>query len=230
MNTKSSPVIAIDGPSGAGKGTICRLLAKSLGYHYLDSGALYRLLGLAAKRHGIALDCEEDLEVLAGHIDVTFVTSTDGLRVKVILEGEDVSRDIRTEDAGTSASQIAAFPGVRQALLARQRAFAREPGLVADGRDMGTVVFQHASVKIFLTASQEVRAQRRYNELIDKGESVSLAALVEQVRDRDYRDANRDVSPLVPAENAIIIDTSDMNIDEVFAKVSTVVRQALATD
>ena len=220
-------VITIDGPSGSGKGTVCQLVAQKLGYHYLDSGALYRLLGLAAGRHGIALDNEEDLEVLAGHMDVSFNTTDNGQHVRVLLEGEDVSNAIRSEEAGDAASRVAAFPGVRQALLSRQREFAKEPGLVADGRDMGTVVFQNASAKIFLTASPEERAKRRYKQLIEKGESVSLAALVEQVRERDYRDTHRDVSPLVPAEQAVVIDSSDMTIDEVVDKIIDLVKKTV---
>ncbi|KKL28395.1 hypothetical protein LCGC14_2375580, partial [marine sediment metagenome] len=215
MTNKQIPIITIDGPSGSGKGTICQLLATKLGFHYLDSGALYRLLALAAKRHRVALDNIESLAVLAGHMDISFNMNKDGTPSKVLLEGEDVSLLIRNESVGSDASLVAAHPEVRAALLQRQRAFAVEPGLVADGRDMGTVVFPDADAKIFLTASPEERAERRYKQLIDKGENVSLAALVEQVQKRDERDMNRTVSPLVPAENAVVLDSSKMTIDEV---------------
>ena len=221
--TTETPVITLDGPSGSGKGTICQLLAKHLGYHYLDSGALYRLLGLAARRHGIALDDVEEVAVLAAHLDIAFETTDKG--VKVRLEGEDVSRDIRTEEAGADASKVAAIPAVRDALLHRQRVFAQAPGLVADGRDMGTVVFPLAQAKIFLDASPEVRAERRYKQLIDKGESVNLAALVEQVRERDERDRTREISPLVPAHDAVVIDSSSMAIEEVLNSVLLIVSQ-----
>ena len=177
MTNKQIPIITIDGPSGSGKGTICQLLATKLGFHYLDSGALYRLLALAAKRHRVALDNIESLAVLAGHMDISFNMNKDGTPSKVLLEGEDVSLLIRNESVGSDASLVAAHPEVRAALLQRQRAFAVEPGLVADGRDMGTVVFPDADAKIFLTASPEERAERRYKQLIDKGENVSLAAL-----------------------------------------------------
>lgn len=215
MSEKHVPIVTIDGPSGSGKGTVCQLLANKLGFHYLDSGALYRLLAVAAKRHGIELDNVESLAVLAAHMDIVFHMNEDGKQPKVMLEGEDVSLVIRNEGVGSEASIVAAFPEVRVALLQRQRAFAVAPGLVADGRDMGTVVFPDADAKIFLTASPEERAERRYKQLIDKGESVSLAALVEQVRKRDERDMNRKASPLVPANNAVVLDSSEMSIDEV---------------
>lgn len=210
----TAKVIAIDGPSGSGKGTLCRLLAKRLNYHYLDSGALYRLLGLAAKRHQVDFSNTEALAVLAGHMDIQFDTEDDG-STRVLLEGEDVTQQLRTEETGALASQVAAIPEVRQSLLDRQRFFAKEPGLVADGRDMGTVVFPMAQLKIYLTASPEERANRRYKELLEKGENVSLAALVEQVRSRDERDMSRNASPLKPAEGAIELDTSEMSINEV---------------
>jgi len=216
----SVTVIAIDGPSGAGKGTLCRRLASRLGYHYLDSGALYRLLGLAASRRGIDFANHAALEVLAEHMDIQF--KTDQQQVVVLLEGEDVSRELRTEQTGALASQVATVPSVREALLQRQRDFARSPGLIADGRDMGTVVFSDAPLKIYLTASAEERASRRYKELLEKGENVSLAALLEQVRQRDERDINRDASPLRPAEDAIELDTSAMTIDEVMESVLSI--------
>jgi CMP/dCMP kinase len=215
MTEKQVPIITIDGPSGSGKGTICQLLATKLGFHYLDSGALYRLLALAAKRHRVALDNIESLAVLAGHMDISFNMNKDGTPSKVLLEGEDVSLLIRNESVGSDASLVAGYSEVRAALLQRQRAFAVAPGLVADGRDMGTVVFPDADAKIFLTASPKERAERRYKQLIDKGENVSLAALVEQVQKRDERDMNRTVSPLVPADNAVVLDSSKMTIDEV---------------
>lgn len=209
-----TPVITVDGPSGAGKGSICHLLAVNLGFRYLDSGALYRLLALAAKRHRVDLSSIESLLVLAAHMDISFEMSGQS-QAKAILEGEDVSAFIRSEDIGLNASIIAAYPKIRTALLDRQHAFSRPPGLVADGRDMGTIVFPNANAKIFLTASAEVRAKRRYKQLMGKGKGVSLAALIKHVKERDKRDATRKSSPMVPAQDAIIIDSSSMSIDEV---------------
>ena len=207
-------VITIDGPSGAGKGTISRIVAKKLGFHYLDSGALYRLLGLSSVRHHVSIDSEKGLMALAEHLDIRFQTEKEG-DFKVYLEGEDVSRELRTEETGLLASKLAQYPGVRSALLKRQRMFARTPGLVADGRDMGSEIFPAAELKIYLTASVEERAARRYKELLEKGEDVSLPALVEQVRSRDERDMSRDASPLRPADGAIELDSSAMSIQEV---------------
>jgi len=218
------PVIAIDGPSGSGKGTIGLMLAQELGFHFLDSGALYRVLALAAKHRGIAVDDTEGLAVLAAHMDVRFAQDDKGAP-QVLLEGEDVTQRIRTEEVGAGASQVAAFPVVRDALLQRQRAFCTAPGLVADGRDMGTVVFPAATVKIYLTASAEERAARRHQQLLERGEDVSLAALVEQVKARDDRDMNRPVAPLRPAGDAIIIDSSRLGIDATYEAV----RRTVAT-
>ena len=206
-------IITIDGPSGSGKGTISRILAEQLGFHYLDSGALYRLLGLVAVRHGIEISINADLTQLAKNMDVSFQAKADGHNI-VLLEGEDVTNELRTEETGALASRVAENPRVRSALLERQHQFARLPGLVADGRDMGTKVFPEAQLKIFLTASIEERASRRYKQLLEKGENVKLRALEEQVRSRDERDMNRETSPLAAAADAVEVDSSDLTIQE----------------
>jgi len=209
------PVITIDGPSGSGKGTVSRQIAHDLGWHFLDSGALYRVLAIAALRHAVALDNHNALEVLAGHLDVFFEQRSE----QIILEGQNVTKAIRTEECGAMASTIAAIPAVRTALLERQRAFLEPPGLVADGRDMGTVVFPQADVKIFLEASPQIRAKRRQLQLKEQGIDVSLDGLFAEITKRDTRDKERAIAPLVPAKDALIIDTSYMTIQEVCAAV-----------
>lgn len=218
MSNRQVPVITVDGPSGSGKGTICHLLARELGWELLDSGALYRLVGLAARHHGVELNNEEALVVLAAHLDVQFVARDDD-SVQIVLEGEEVTDAIRTEAVGKDASIVAAIPAVRDALLERQRAFAEMPGLIADGRDMGTVVFPDAALKVYLDASAEERASRRYNQLINKGLGASLQAILEDIQARDDRDMNRAVAPLKPAADAVILDTTTMSIEEVLAAV-----------
>ena len=222
------PVITVDGPSGSGKGTVCRLLAEKLGWDVLDSGAIYRVLSLAALHHQIALDNEEALVPLAANLDVQFLIDNDTNAGKIILEGEDVTTTIRNEEVGAAASKVAALPRVREALLRRQRAFRTENGLIADGRDMGTVVFPDAPLKIFLTASAEERARRRFVELNERGLDVTLSGLLQDIQARDERDMNRTVAPLVPAEDAIEIDTSDLNAQQVFDKVITLLDIAIS--
>lgn len=212
------PVITVDGPGGSGKGTLCGLLARRLGWNLLDSGALYRLLAFAARNHGVDLTNEEALTVLAAHLDVQFLSAADG-NERIVLEGEDVSNVIRTEVVGAGASQVAALPAVRDALLERQRAFRESPGLVADGRDMGTVVFPDAPLKIFLTASAEERARRRYLQLKGKGEDVNLPSLLDEIIARDERDTQRAVAPLKPAPDAILLDSTDLSIEQVLERI-----------
>jgi len=216
----SVPVITVDGPSGSGKGTVCRLLARSIGWNLLDSGALYRLVGLAARNHGVDMDNHPALEVLAGHLDVQFEPGAGDDDLRIVLEGEDVTQTVRTEEVGALASRVASVGAVREALLARQRAFRVKPGLVADGRDMGTVVFPDAELKVFLTASAEERAQRRYRQLIAAGDAVSLPRLVSDIEARDRRDTERTVSPLRPAAEAVVVDTTGRSIAEVFNHLS----------
>ncbi|BAX52655.1 Cytidylate kinase [Photobacterium damselae subsp. piscicida] len=220
-----APVITVDGPSGAGKGTLCMLLAEKLGWNLLDSGAIYRVLALAAIHHDVDLESEDALVPLAANLDVQFVA--EGELVKVILEGEDVSNTLRTEKVGNTASKVAALPRVREALLRRQRAFSEAPGLVADGRDMGTVVFPSAEVKIFLDASAEERANRRMNQLQKKGLDVNFDSLLSEIQERDYRDRNRAVAPLRPAEDALTIDSTELTIEEVLAQVVAFVESKL---
>ena len=207
-------VVTVDGPSGAGKGTLSAMLADAYKWNFLDSGAIYRVLAIAAIHHNIALDDVEALIPLANGLDVTFDVTDKGNRV--ILEGEDVSTAIRTEEVGSAASQVASIPAVRDALLARQQGFANSPGLVADGRDMGTVVFPNAVAKIFLTASAQTRAQRRYEQLKAMGQDVKISRLLTDIQARDERDLNRTTAPLVAAQYALEIDSSAIGIEQVF--------------
>ena len=224
---QQSPVMTIDGPGGSGKGTICRLVAQKLGWHLLDSGAIYRVLALAAIHHNIAAEDEEALQPLAAHLDVQFTADEQG-NVRITLEGENVTHTIRTEEVGTAASKIASLPRVREALLRRQRAFRESPGLVADGRDMGTVVFPTAEVKIFLTADAQERARRRYLELKQKGHDVTIGDLLHEIQARDERDMNRAVAPLKPADDAYILDSTNKTIEQVLEEVLNVYQQRVA--
>lgn len=218
---KPVPVIAIDGPSASGKGTIAARVAAALGFHVLESGALYRLVALASLRSGTSPTDEPALAALGAGLDVLF---RDG---KIFLSKEDVTEDLRAEAIGNRASAVAAFPALRAALLERQRAFRQPPGLVADGRDMGTVVFPDAAVKVFLTASVQVRAERRYKQLNDKGNHANLASLSRDLAERDERDAKRAAAPLAPAPDAVQLDSSDLSVDEVVAAVLKLARGKL---
>ncbi|MBT2774395.1 (d)CMP kinase [Halomonas sp. ISL-60] len=217
------PVLTIDGPGGAGKGTISGLVAERLGWHLLDSGALYRLTAQAAVKHNIAVDDELGLARLAEQLDVAF--PVEGGLPRTLLEGDDVGQTIRTEQAGERASQVAALPAVRQALLQRQRDFCQAPGLVADGRDMGTVVFPDAPLKIFLTASADERARRRYLQLQEAGVDASLSSLLKEIQARDARDTQRSVAPLKPADDAITLDTTRLSIPEVVDRLTELLAQ-----
>lgn len=214
-NVNTSPIIiAIDGPSGSGKGTLSQLVAKHFGYHLLDSGALYRLVALAAVKKGIDLTDEEAVAQIAANLDVTF--DIQGTSTQIMLANESVTEAIREESIGMNASLVAAYPLVRSALLQRQKDFAQVPGLVADGRDMGTTVFPLAQVKIFLTASAEARADRRYKQLTAKGITADLAEIVSDIKARDERDTNRSTSPLKPADDALLLDSTSLSIQQVF--------------
>ena len=222
----SIPVITIDGPSGSGKGTVAVRLAEKLGFTLLDSGALYRSVGIAALRCEIDLRDHQQIAKLARHLNIEFgVSSPDS----VWLDGEDVSLEIRTDIGSELASQIGAIPAAREALYERQLAFRKAPGLVADGRDMGTVVFQDAIIKIYLTARPEERAQRRYKQLIDKGIDASLADLLRDLKARDARDSERPISPLKPAKDAVVLDTTDLHIDQVVERVLDLVSERLVS-
>jgi len=212
------PVIAIDGPSGSGKGTVSRRVAQALGWHWLDSGALYRLVGLAGERAGLAPDDRAGHAALAEAMAVRFEATPEG-EERVWLSGRDVTRDIRSEQAGELASRVAAWAAVRTGLLNRQRAFRIAPGLVADGRDMGSVVFPDAYLKVYLTASAEERARRRHKQLKDKGLDVSLAALSREIAERDHRDATRTVAPLKVTADAVLLDSTQLAVDDVVARV-----------
>jgi cytidylate kinase len=221
-SSQTIPVIAIDGPSASGKGTVAALAAQALGFHYLDSGAIYRVTAYAAQQAGVDLGDEVDLADLARGLDLRFQGS------EVYLDGQAVGDAIRTEEAGRAASRIAALPALRQALLERQRAFRQAPGLVTDGRDMGSTVFPDAPLKIFLTATAEERAQRRYKQLIEKGFAANLAALLQDLRERDARDAARSTAPLRQMADARLLDTTHLTIDQAVEQVLTWYRSAMS--
>lgn len=218
MTMSKPPVITVDGASGTGKGVVSQMIARQLGWHLLDSGALYRVLAFAAQHHSVSLEDAEALQALAEQLDVRFVESEAGLLPRILFEKQDVTDVIRTEKVGNAASKVGVFPLVRTALLERQRAFRQLPGLVTDGRDMGTVIFPDAAVKFFLTASPEERARRRFNQLKEKGIDVNLSGLIDELRERDKRDRERAVAPLRPAADAVCIDTDNLSIEQVVTK------------
>jgi len=226
---KTVPVVTIDGPSGSGKGAVTAQIAEWSGFHVLDSGALYRLVGLAARRAGVSLDDERALAEIATHLDTTFQPEDGEEDWAVYLGTEVVTALIRTDEAGVDASLVSQFSSVRGALIERQRAFKAAPGLIADGRDMGTIVFPDATLKIFLTASAEQRANRRYKQLKNKGMDVNFAALLESIQARDVRDMTRSVAPLVPAEDSVVIDSSELSLSEVVQRVrSLMIERSIA--
>lgn len=208
-------VITVDGPSGAGKGTLCYALAEKLGFDFLDSGALYRITALSAVKKGISLDDEDKLAEVGRGLNIQFLPNPDNGEINVILDGENVGDQIRTAQAGQNASKVAAFPKVREALLERQRAFSTDKGLIADGRDMGTVVFPNAKIKLFLDASAEERAKRRVKQLQEKGFNANFDKILAEIKERDFRDRNRDVAPLIPAKTALVLDSTHLSIDDV---------------
>ena len=226
--TQLAPVITIDGPGGSGKGTVSLRLADKLGWHLLDSGALYRLVAVAALQQQIPVEDEVALGRLAAALDAEFMVV--GQEVKVLLHHQDVSQRLRTEEVSVLSSRLAALPEVRSALLERQRAFRQFPGLVADGRDMGTVIFPDATLKIFLTASVHERAQRRYKQLKEKGESVNLSRLFREIEERDRRDQTRSVAPLKPALDSHLIDSSELSVDEVLEKIDLLWKEVQSTN
>ncbi len=221
-----APVVTIDGPVGSGKGTISTRLAGRLGWHFLDSGALYRLVAVRALQTQTDAEDEHALATLAGELDCAF--TFDGAETGIWLGGEEVTRELRSEPVSQMASQVAALPAVRAALVERQRAFRQVPGLVADGRDMGTVIFPDATVKLFLTASTRSRAERRYKQLKEKGESVNLPRLFRDLEERDRRDRSRAIAPLKPARDAVIIDSTEMSVDEVVERAYKIVNESLS--
>ena len=215
------PVLAIDGPSGAGKGTVSRAIARQLGWQYLDSGSIYRSLAIAVLEKNIALDDQSSIVSIAQQMDLQFEC---GVELAVKLEGIDITEKLATETTGNAASKVAALPEVRQVLLQKQRDFQQSPGLVADGRDMGTVVFANAEYKVYLTASAEKRAERRYKQLIEKGIDANLVRITQDIEERDRRDQERKTAPLTLAENALYLDSSDMSIDQVISEVLNLIR------
>lgn len=216
-------VITVDGPSGAGKGTLCYALAEKLNFDLLDSGAIYRVTGLAALKQNVALDDEQTLAEIATHLQLSFMLQKG--EICVLLNNEDVSKQIRTQQVAEAASKLAVFPLVRTALLQRQRDFASHKGLIADGRDMGTVVFPHAQVKLFLDAGAEERAKRRFKQLQEKGINGNFDKILAEIKDRDYRDRNRAIAPLKPADDALLLDSTTLNVQEVVEKSLDFIRQ-----